>query len=98
MRTRYYCVDCGYKVYGKVKMICHMRVHTGEKPYECDKCDSKFALKHNLTTHRTIHTGEKPYGCTKCEKKFRVSSSLKNHMEKIHNKRIGHITTIIKPV
>jgi uncharacterized Zn-finger protein len=43
----------------KYKLINHIRVHSGEKPFHCSDphCKKRFARSENLKIHERIHTG-----------------------------------------
>ncbi|XP_059208368.1 early growth response protein 1-like [Centropristis striata] len=64
----------------------HVRVHTGQKPFQCRICMRSFSRSDHLTTHIRTHTGEKPFACTECGRKFARSDERKRH-SKIHQKQ-----------
>lgn len=63
-----YWKDCprgGLAFKAKYKLINHLRVHTGEKPFPCPfpGCGKLFARSENLKIHKRTHTGERPFVC-----------------------------------
>ncbi|XP_062262071.1 early growth response protein 1-like [Platichthys flesus] len=64
----------------------HVRVHTGQKPFQCRICMRSFSRSDHLTTHIRTHTGEKPFACTECGRKFARSDERKRHA-KIHQRQ-----------
>ncbi|XP_078738890.1 zinc finger protein ZIC 1-like [Lampetra fluviatilis] len=86
------CPRAGKPFKAKYKLVNHVRVHTGEKPFPCPfaACGKVFARSENLKIHKRTHTGEKPFGCefAGCDRRFANSSDRKKHM---------HVHTSDKP-
>ncbi|KAK0396520.1 hypothetical protein QR680_001748 [Steinernema hermaphroditum] len=64
----------------------HIRIHTGQKPFQCNICMRAFSRSDHLTTHKRTHTGEKPFVCEVCGRKFARSDERKRHT-KVHSKQ-----------
>lgn len=64
----------------------HIRIHTGQKPFQCRICLRAFSRSDHLTTHIRTHTGEKPFSCDVCGRKFARSDEKKRH-GKVHLKQ-----------
>lgn len=53
------CPRHGRAFKAKYKLVNHIRVHTGEKPFACPfaRCGKVFARSENLKIHKRTHTG-----------------------------------------
>ncbi|XP_031637203.1 zinc finger protein OZF-like [Contarinia nasturtii] len=80
---RYECHICKQS-YGSLKtnFIAHMRVHSGNKPFECKECLKQFTSKQNLNEHMKLHAVSPLFRCSKCRRGFLQQDERKLHEEK----------------
>lgn len=74
------CSLCHKTFAGPEMLRCHMRIHTGERPFSCKVCGKAFSQIGNMKRHERVHTGERPFTCKECGKTYKHSSHLKTHM------------------
>ena len=77
--------NCGKRFSRSDELTRHLRIHTGQKPFQCHICLRCFSRSDHLTTHIRTHTGEKPFACEICCRRFARSDERKRH-KKVHDK------------
>lgn len=76
-----FCKYCnrGYKT--KQLLEDHVRIHTGETPFECNKCSKKFRRRGGLLQHLRYHLQIRPFECNVCHRRFKSKSHKNSHMK-----------------
>jgi hypothetical protein len=84
--------NCGKRFSRSDELTRHLRIHTGQKPFQCHICLRCFSRSDHLTTHIRTHTGEKPFACETCGRRFARSDERKRH-KKVHDKEAAREAT-----
>ncbi|XP_014477446.1 PREDICTED: zinc finger protein SNAI1-like [Dinoponera quadriceps] len=79
-KTMHYCPYC-HKSFDRPWVLKgHLRLHTGERPFECPVCHKSFADRSNLRAHqRTRNHHQWQWRCSVCFKAFSQRRYLERH-------------------
>ncbi|KAK3594555.1 hypothetical protein CHS0354_013317 [Potamilus streckersoni] len=74
------CSVCGKVCLGQARMVSHMRVHSGEQPFDCKICGFNFKYKEDLKRHQKMHKFSKQTNvCEETEFSASVKEYVNSH-------------------
>ena len=84
------CGECGREMSSAANLEAHLRLHSGERPFQCEDCPKAFVARHVLNKHvNRFHRGreipkpvKKVFVCDFCERILCDKASLIHHVRK----------------
>lgn len=77
---KHVCKVCFKEFVCQAKLVEHIRVHTGERPFACKVCDSRFKSNSHLQRHIRSHSDARahacPHGCAAYKRKCHLTRHL----------------------
>uniref|UniRef100_A0A672I897 Zinc finger and BTB domain containing 39 n=1 Tax=Salarias fasciatus TaxID=181472 RepID=A0A672I897_SALFA len=87
-RGRWYgCRHCGKRFAHSGEFTYHLRIHSGQKPFQCRLCLRCFRGRSTIICHLKTHAGALMYRCTVCGRYFSTLKAVSAHME-LHRGRL----------
>jgi len=85
MNQFFHCPTCGKQCTSKQNLENHIKLHSGDRPYNCPHCSYKSIQKHHFESHMLYRHGDMEVldgtlACPKCPRILHSREYLKQHM------------------
>jgi uncharacterized Zn-finger protein len=83
---KYTCEICDKSFKTQNILRQHLRIHTGDKPFQCSICSKCFSQMASLKYHLATHSDDRPFKCDYCTKSFKLKPPYKKHIKECRSK------------